>query len=293
MVRIKSGYETAGVSGMAGVNELDLAGEVDPTRPSIARVYDAFLGGKDNFEVDREVCRRAIEIDPDAPVAARDLRSWLIRVVRFLVGQAGIDQFLDCGSGLPTAENVHQAAQRLSSDVTVVYVDNDPVVAAHGRALLEENPQTHFVFADLRWPADVLANPVVRKYIDFTRPVALMQCATIHHVLDEEGPAEIMAAYIDALPPDSYVALSHFLDPGEGSEHRDLARQLEMNLRQSVGSGECRTHEEILSFLDGLELVQPGLVPVMDWWPDGPTLKPVAAVQRLVVGAVARKPASH
>jgi hypothetical protein len=275
---------------MFGVNEPGVIPEIDPTKPSIARVYDAFLGGKDNFEADREVCRRAMEIDPDAPVAARDLRNWLIRVVRFLVGQAGIDQFLDCGSGLPTAENVHHAAQRLAPDVTVVYVDNDPVVAAHGRALLEENSQTHFVFADLRQPAELLAHPVVRKYIDFTRPVALMQCATIHHVVDEEGPAEIMAAYIDALPSGSYVALSHFLDPGEGSDYQGLARQLETNLRQSVGSGECRTHARIASFLDGLELVEPGLVPVMDWWPDGPRLKPIADVQRLVVGAVARKP---
>jgi hypothetical protein len=274
---------------MGGVDEPELFAEIDPTKPSIARVYDAFLGGKDNFDVDREVYRRAVEIDPDAPVAARDLRSWMIRVVRFLVGQAGIDQFLDCGSGLPTAENVHQAAQRVSPDVTVVYVDNDPVVAAHGRALLEENSRTHFLFADLRRPADLLVNPVVRKYIDFSRPVALMQCATMHHVVDADGPAEIMAAYIDALPSGSYVALSHFLDPGEGSEHRDLARQLETNLREAVGSGECRTHARILSFLNGLELVEPGLVPVMDWWPDGPKLKPIATVQRLVVGAVARK----
>jgi hypothetical protein len=275
---------------MSGIGEAGLGTEIDPSTPSVARVYDAFLGGKDNYEVDREVYRRALEIDPDAPVAARDLRAWLIRVVRFLVGQAGIDQFLDCGSGLPTAENVHQAAQRLSPDVKVVYADNDPVVAAHARALLEENPQTHFVSADLRRPAELLADPVVRKYIDFDRPLALMQCATIHHVVDDEGPAEIMAAYIDALPSGSYVALTHFLDPGEGDENYDLARQLEANLRASVGSGECRTHARILSFLGGLELVEPGLVPVMDWWPDGPRIKPVVSVQRLVVGAVARKP---
>ncbi len=117
-----------------------------------------------------------------------------------------------------------------------------------------------------------------------------MQCATIHHVVDADEPAEIMAAYIDALPSGSYVALSHFLDPGAGNEFRDLARQLEANLRASVGSGECRTHARILSFLDGLELVEPGLVPVMDWWPDGPTIKPIVPVQRLVVGAVAKKP---
>ncbi|MEV4313652.1 SAM-dependent methyltransferase [Actinocrispum sp. NPDC049592] len=264
--------------------------EVDPTRPSIARVYDAFLGGKDNYEVDREVYRQALAIDPDAPLAARDLRDWLVRVVRFLAGTAGIDQFLDCGSGLPTAQNVHQVAQRTNPDVTVVYVDNDPVVAAHGRALLAENQSTHFLFADLRRPAEILQHPVVTKVLDFDRPLALMQCATIHHVLDEEGPAELMRAYIDALPSGSYVALSHFLDPGEGSEYRSLARRLEENLRRSVGSGECRTHERILSFLDGLEPIEPGLVPVVDWWPDGPPMKPLAPVQRLIAGAVARKP---
>ncbi|MET0135050.1 MAG: SAM-dependent methyltransferase [Kibdelosporangium sp.] len=273
---------------MSAVDEPELP-QVDPTRPSIARVYDAFLGGKDNYEVDREVYRQAIAIDPDAPLAARDLRNWLIRVVRFLVGAAGIDQFLDCGSGLPTAENVHQAAQRVNPDVTVVYVDKDPIVAAHGRALLAENPRTHFVFADLRRPGQLLAHPVVTKYLDFDRPMALMQCATLHHVRNEERPAELMRTYMDALPSGSYVALSHFLDPGEGSQHRALARQLEDNLRRTVGSGECRTHEEILSLLDGLELVAPGLVPVVGWWPDGPRLRPLAAVQRLVVGVVARK----
>ncbi len=265
--------------------------EVDPTRPSIARVYDAFLGGKDNYEVDREVYRQAVAIDPDAPLAARDLRDWLVRVVRFLAGdEAGIDQFLDCGSGLPTSENVHQVAQRTNPDATIVYVDNDPVVAAHGRALLAENQRTHFLFADLRRPVEILEHPVVTKVLDFDRPLALMQCATIHHVTDEEKPAELMRAYVDALPSGSYVALSHFLDPGEGSEYRRLARQLEDNLRRSVGSGECRTHERILSFLDGLEPVEPGLVPVVEWWPDGPLMRPLVPVQRLIAGVVARKP---
>ncbi|MFD1049224.1 SAM-dependent methyltransferase, partial [Kibdelosporangium lantanae] len=120
---------------------------IDTTRPSVARVYDLFLGGKDNYDVDREVYRRTMEICPEVPLLSRAFRRWLVRVVRFLAGIAEIDQILDCGSGLPTAENTHQVAQRVRPETTVVYVDNDPIVNAYGRALLEENDRTHFVDA--------------------------------------------------------------------------------------------------------------------------------------------------
>src|SRR4051812_48721261 len=144
---------------------------------------------------------------------ARASRRWLVRVTRFLAREAGIDQFLDLGSGLPTAENTHQAAQRINPDVRVVYVDNDPSVVAHGRALLEENELTRFSPADLTDPDEVLSDPAVREHLDWDRPIALLQLGTLHHYVGDVPPAAIMQRYIDALPMGSYVALSHFLDP--------------------------------------------------------------------------------
>jgi S-adenosyl methyltransferase len=264
---------------------------VDTTKASIARVYDAFLGGKDNYEVDREVFQKVLEIAPESPELARDFRTWLIRAVRFLAGPAGIDQFLDLGSGLPSAENTHEAAQRINPEAKVVYVDNDPIVAVHGRAMLEENDRTNFIAADLRRPHEVLNHPVVTENLDFSRPLALMQCATIHHVDDDANPREIMATYIDALPSGSYVGLTHFYDPADGSKYSELARGIETTFRtSSMGTGRFRTREEILSLLDGLELVKPGLVLLADWWPDGPRIKPLPDSGHVALGAVGRKP---
>lgn len=264
---------------------------IDTTKASIARVYDAFLGGKDNYEVDRAVYEQVKTIAPQSPELARDFRTWLIRSVRFLAGSAGIDQFLDLGSGLPAAENTHQAAQRFNPDAKVVYVDNDPIVAAHGRALLEENERTHFIAGDLRYPSEVLNHPVVTQNLDFNRPLALMQCATIHHVDDDANPYEIMRTYIDALPSGSYVGLTHFYDPADGSKYSELARGIETTFRtSSMGTGRFRTREEITSYLDGLELVEPGLVRLADWWPDGPRVAPLPDSGHIALGAVGRKP---
>src|SRR5256885_11570604 len=146
---------------------------IDTSKASVARVYDAFLNGKDNYEIDREVLRSIERVAPEATRLGWDNREFLIRATRFIAGQTGITQYLDCGSGLPTAENTHQVAQRISPDSKVVYVDNDPVVIAHGRALLEENDQTHFSAADIFDPETLLQDEVVRKYIDFNEPLAL------------------------------------------------------------------------------------------------------------------------
>jgi hypothetical protein len=275
--------------GNGPADELVLAG-VDTTKPSVARVYDMMLGGKDHYEVDREFYRRTMEIEPNAPLLAQALRRWLIRVVRYLTTTAKIDQFLDCGSGLPTAENTHQVAQRINPEATVVYVDNDPMVIAHGRALLEENDHTHVVAADLRYPDDLFAHPVVSRSLDFDRPIALMQCATIHHVEDDENPRELMARYIELLPSGSYVLLSHFCDPDDGSEVSTLAKAMEANLRSAIGRGRCRTPAEIESYLTGLEILEPGLVPVGDWWPEGPRLTPALPIDFIGYGMVGRKP---
>ena len=262
---------------------------VDTTKASVARVYDAFLNGKDNYEIDREVLHRIEQVAPEATLLGWANRDFLIRASRFIASQTGITQYLDLGSGLPTAENTHQVVQRVQPDARVVYVDNDPVVLAHGRALLEENDQTHLVGADIFRPEQVLENEVVRKYIDFTEPVALYQCGTMHHYTGTQY-SEIMAAYIDALPSGSFIAFSHFFDP-ETTEHSALAKKMnEIFIHSPMGSGEFRTRAQLMTMLEGLDLVDPGLVDCTDWWPDGPQVRTKAPVQYCIAGAVGRKP---
>ncbi len=263
---------------------------VDPTRASIARVYDAFLLGKDNYEIDREVLHKVQKAAPEAQDLAFENRGFLIRACRFLASQTGITQFLDCGSGLPTAENTHQVVQRINPDIQVVYVDNDPVVLAHGRALLEENENTHFVAEDIFEPQRILGNEVVRQHIDFSEPVALLQMGTLHHFNGApERPAEIMKEYIDALPSGSFVAISHFFDPDD--EDSATARKMEdFFLHSPMGSGTFRKQAEIEALFPGLEMVAPGVVRCADWWPDGPRLKELNVAQRTIAGGIGRKP---
>lgn len=264
---------------------------IDPTKPSIARVYDAVLNGKDNFEVDRAVRDQVLAVHPESLVVARDNRDWLIRVVRYLTGTLRVDQFLDCGSGLPTAENTHQAAQRINPEARVLYIDNDPVVLAHGRALLEENENTHFVDADIRHPRDWITSREVTTFLDFSRPIALLHVAILHHVLDEEGPYDVLAGYVDRLVSGSYVAISHFHNPHDESEVARVAAELEQVLiGGEIGRGRFRTGAEITRFFDGLELVPPGIALLPDWWPDGPQPKPLPSVRQLMLGGLARKP---
>jgi hypothetical protein len=263
---------------------------VDPTRASIARVYDAFLNGKDNYEIDRAVLRDVQKAAPEAQELATENRAFLIRACRFLASQTGIEQFLDCGSGLPTAENTHQVVQRINPEAQIVYVDNDPVVLAHGHALLEENDRTHLVAGDIFKPAEILGDEQIREHIDFSQPLVLLQMGTMHHYDGpRDKPAEIMREYIDALPSGSYVALSHFLDPE--NEHSEVARRMEdMFLHSPMGSGTFRTFAEVRELFGDLELVDPGLTICADWWPDGPRLNPLNQVQYCIGGAIGYKP---
>lgn len=262
--------------------------QVDITKPSVARVYDAALGGKDNYEVDRAVLRAILDAAPDAMVSARDNREWLIRVTRFLAREAEITQFLDCGSGLPTAENTHQVAQRINPEATVVYVDHDPIVLAHGRAILAENDRTHLVAADLTRPSDLLDHPDVQRYLDFSQPVALFQIGTLHHYPDTAGIQAFMRTYVDAMAPGSYVAVSHFHNPG--GEDGQAAAQMERLMADGpMGSGYFRTRAEIESFFGGCSLLEPGLVSASEWWPDGPRSKPLVRPQRLFLAGLGRK----
>lgn len=261
---------------------------VDTTRASIARVYDAALNGKDNYEIDREVLRQVATVAPQVNDLAWSNRNFLVRACRFLAGQAGITQYLDCGSGLPTAENTHQVVQRLQPDAKVLYIDNDPVVLAHGRALLEENDNTLFLSADIFEPDDVLGLPEVHEFLDFSQPIALIQNGTLHHYIGDDGPA-IMQKYVDALAPGSYTVIAHFYDP-QTPEHSEVARKMEEKFVHSpMGSGRFRTRDEILAMFPGQELVPPGLVLCDDWWPDGPRVKPLNQVEECIAGGVGRK----
>ncbi|MEU4196259.1 SAM-dependent methyltransferase [Kribbella sp. NPDC026611] len=261
---------------------------VDTTRASIARVYDAALNGKDNFEIDREVLRQVASVAPQVNDLAWSNRNFLIRACRFLAGQAGITQYLDCGSGLPTAENTHQVVQRLAPEAKVLYIDNDPVVLAHGRALLEENENTLFVSADIFDPDEVLNLPEVKEFLDFSRPIAVIQNGTLHHYIGDDGPA-IMQKYVDAVVPGSYTVVAHFFDP-ETPEHSAIARQMEEKfLHSPMGSGKFRTRKELLELFPDQELIPPGLALCDEWWPDGPRIKPLNQVEECIAAAVGRK----
>jgi hypothetical protein len=275
-----------------GESQADAApsARIDTTTPSVARCYDAMLGGKDNYAVDREVVAEVLRRAPSMYTVTRDNRNWLVRVVRYLADTVGIEQFLDLGSGLPTAENTHQVVQRINRDAKVVYVDNDPMVLVHGRALLEDSERVHFVGADLTRPDELLADPTIAKYLNFDEPIALLQLATLHHVADAENPRAIMRRYVDALCPGSYVALSHFHNPGGDGELSRLADDLQQLALENVGSGRFRGLDEITRLFDGLELLDPGLVVVRDWWPEGPQPTPLEPAQHLLLGGLARKP---
>lgn len=267
-----------------------LPGRVDTSRPSITRVHDAMLGGKDNFQADRAVREKLLAIDPEFSRASWDTRDFTLRVTRFLAGEMGITQFLDFGASLPGMENTHDVAQRLNRESTVVYVSRDPSVLAHGRALLADNDRTHMAEADFRRPQQVLEHPTVAKYIDFDQPVAVYHVGTMHHVRDQRDPAGILAGYIDAIPSGSYLVLAHILDPGPGHELAWLAKAVSEVYEEAGVPGFFRSHERIEAMLAGLDLLEPGLVRLADWWPDGPRLRPLAPSQQLAMGAVGRKP---
>jgi hypothetical protein len=257
---------------------------VDPTRASIARVYDAFLNGKDNYEIDREVFRGVQKAAPEAQDLALENRAFLIRVCRFLATQTGIDQYLDCGSGLPTAENVHQVVQRITPDATVVYVDNDPVVLAHARALLTSTPEgaTDYIDADLRNAEQILAKAA--ETLDFSKPVAVMLMAILQHLSDENDPYEVVARLVAAVPSGSYLALSHPARDIHAAEMAEMAKRLNQMMAEKVT---FRSQSEVAPFFAGLELLEPGMTNVPDWRPE--TAEEASSPAALWAG-VARKP---
>jgi S-adenosyl methyltransferase len=280
------------LTGTPGPGDRRVPAGIDVSVPNVARVYDALLGGKDNFAADRAFVEKAMRlVTPDAPLAAQANRAFLRRVVRFLAGEAGIAQFLDIGSGLPTQGNVSEVAHEVNPEAHVVYVDHDPVVCTHSKALLADSRTTDIVTADIRRPAEILGSDTVRTLIDFGRPVGLLLLAILHHVRDDEDPAGIAAALRDALPSGSYLAISSFRLPGpELMEIREKTRAIETLLTENLGTGRWRDDEEILGWFGDWEVLDPGLVPLAEWRPvlQGRTRKD--DTYYTFYGAVARKP---
>jgi hypothetical protein len=241
-----------------------VAARVDTTVAHISRVYDYWLGGKDNFAVDRIAAERVIAAFPGIVRSARGNRAFLGRAVRYLVREAGVRQFLDIGTGLPAADNTHEVAQSAAPECRVVYVDNDPVVLSHAKALLASGPEgaTAYVDADLRDPETILA--AAADVLDFSRPVAVMLVAILQHISDADDPYEIVARLVAEMPSGSYLTLSHPARDIEAAAMAEIADRMNELVAEKVT---FRTRAEVLRFFDGFELVEPGVVSVPQWRP--------------------------
>ncbi len=237
---------------------------LDASRPHMARVYDFWLDGKDNYAADRAVAEQVAAAYPDIRVAVRAQRAFLARAVHFLVTGAGIRQFLDIGTGLPSANNTHQVAQRAAPQSRVVYVDNDPIVLAHARALLTSSPEgaTAYIDADLRDTPAILKRAA--DLLDFGQPVAVMLLGILQGIPDEEQPGAIIARLTDAVRPGSYLAISQIAGDVATDE---VAEGVQRYNEQAVVPVAARTHAEVTRFFAGLELVEPGVVQVHRWRP--------------------------
>jgi len=244
-----------------GTPQQDFPALFDTSVPHIARVYNYWLGGKDHFAADRELAERFIAADPEVIAGVRANRAFLGRAVHFLAAEAGIGQFLDIGTGIPTANNTHEVAQRAAPDARVVYVDNDPIVLAHARALLTSDPDgvTDYIDADLRNTGAILAQAA--RTLDFSQPVAVMLVGILQCIPDEDDPRGIVAALIDGVPSGSYLAISH-----PAADVHAQARAGAALLNEGLASPVIfRSRATIARFFDGLELVEPGLVSTSQW----------------------------
>lgn len=241
--------------------------KIDTSRPHPARMYDYFLGGKDNYEVDQQAAEKFIEAAPEVRVAVRANRHFMHRAVRHVVAEGGIRQILDIGTGLPTEPNVHQTARATAPGTRVAYVDNDPIVSAHSRTLLaDDDTNTSVVLADLRDPRAILDHPEVRKVIDFDEPVALLLVAVLHFITEAEDPDALVATLRDALPTGSYLVLSH----ATGDLHEDRREDAAAVYNNATATMNPRTRPQVLNFFGDFTLIDPGLTPVTDWRPEQP-----------------------
>ncbi|SCF06651.1 S-adenosyl methyltransferase [Micromonospora viridifaciens] len=259
--------------------------EIDAAVPHSARIYDYWLGGKDNFAADRAVAEALATAIPTIRAMAAENRHFVHRVARYLVGQAGVRQFLDIGTGIPTRPNLHEVAQQIAPETRVVYVDNDPIVLVHARALMisTEQGRSEYIHADLREPEKILQDPALTGTLDLDQPVALTLIAILMLLADSDDPWGKIRVLMDALPSGSYVAVTHptgDFDPEAMAAAVASAAQGGMTLVP-------RSRAEVARFFDGWELIEPGLVPVMAWQPDNPPSDPHAAYYW---AGVARKP---
>ncbi|WP_021591858.1 MULTISPECIES: SAM-dependent methyltransferase [Actinomadura] len=261
---------------------------VDAAHPSSARVYDYLLGGKDNFAADRVAADRIAESFPAIRVGAQENRRFLLRGVRYLAAEAGIRQFLDVGTGIPTSPNVHEVVQAITPEARIAYVDNDPIVLVHARALMVSDPRGRvgYLDADLRDPGSIIGSRLVRDILDFDEPIALVLSAILHFIPDEQDPGGIVRAFVAALPPGSYVLATHVTP-----EHDPRLRPASAGYRDDGVRTQARTAAEFerLVFTDqGLDLVSPGVVLVSRWRrgadePPAPTPAEVSAYGALAV----------
>ncbi|MGW0808725.1 SAM-dependent methyltransferase [Nonomuraea sp. NPDC002799] len=262
---------------------------IDPSIPSVARMYDYYLGGKDHFPADREAAEKIIAIVPEVRETARDNRAFIGKAVRLMVGQ-GIRQFLDLGAGLPTRENVHEVAQRAAPGTRVVYVDNDPIVLAHARALLAGDIGTVAVWGDVTDPEAILGDPGVLAHVDFSRPVGVLISAVLHFVPDHRRVSDIVTALRRPLAPGSHLLISHFYAPDVADPKVRAGQQVYKTTRPAALT--ARSLPQIASYFDGLTLLEPGLVPVRTWRPESEPDRLLEADLTVpgLVGAVGRLP---
>jgi SAM-dependent methyltransferase len=236
------------------------------TRPSVARVYDYYLGGSHNFESDRAFGRRVVDVYPALPLVLRENRAFLRRVVRQLVAD-GVDQFLDLGSGIPTVGNVHELAHAGNREARIVYVDHDPVAVTHSRELLAGHPRTTVLAADFLDPAEVLEQAVAAGGLDLERPVAVLALLVLHFVPDDRRPAEVMARYLREVAPGSHLAISHSRSDGAPAA---VAGQRLYARERSLDPMHPRTAAEVAALFGDLSVLAPGVVAAPAWRPDPP-----------------------
>jgi hypothetical protein len=257
--------------------------DIDTSVAHIARVYDYWLGGKDNFAADREAAEEAIRAYPDLVSSVRANRAFLTRTVRHLAEKAGIRQYLDIGTGIPTASNTHEVAQTVAPECRIVYVDNDPMVLAHARALLRSSPQgaTAYLDADVRDPEKILRE--ASRLLDFTQPVAVMLVAVLHLVGESDDPYGIVRQLMAAVPPGSSLTISHVPSDMHASAMKAMGDNLNRLLAQQ---STYRSREQVTRFFDGLDLVPPGVVPIQEW---NPATEEEAGAAAAMWGGVALK----
>ena len=270
-----------------GVDHGDELPDIDTSVAHSARIYDYILGGKDNFAADRQAAAKALGANPALATGMRENRALMRRMTAHLAGEAGIRQFLDIGTGLPTSPNMHEIAQSLRPDSRIVYVDNDPIVLTHARALLTGNTEgtTAYIHADLRQPEKILSDPRLLETLDLSEPVALMVFGVLHFIPDEDDPHGVISTLLAELPSGSYLAVQHptrdFYPENVGADR---------SYRNAGIPFQYRSRAEFERFVAGLELVPPGLVPMVDWRPDSEAGPRPSATEASAYAALGRKP---